>query len=548
MRKSSLVMIGLFILIYILPLGVRPIFLPDEFRYAEIPREMLDSSDWVVPHLNGLRYFEKPVLGYWLNAISMILFGENAFSIRFPSALVVGISGLMIFYLVRRFADGYLAGIFSAAVFLTFIEVFAVGSFSVLDSIFSLFVTAAMISFFFAYMEDKTRKRTGFLALFGVFCGLAFLTKGFVTFAIPVAAIIPFLIWEGRWKKLFGFSWVPIIIALLVILPWAVAIHLRESDFWRYFFWEEHIKRFMSENPQHPEAFWFYIPIIAGGALPWTVLLPAAVPGLKGRGLKDPLIRFAICWLLFPFFFFSASYGKLGTYILPCFPPLAILIAVGLLNYFKQKKSRTFKFCTSSLGCVIGVFAVTLVLSQVTDFLGFRAYGPAETWKWVFGTIGLLTWAVLLFLAAKAIDFQKKLVLYCITPLLLMFSSHFVIPNQPMEQKAPEKFLLRYSHRICPDTVLVTDYELVSAVNWFYKRNNVFLFAWCGELNYGLSYEDSEHRVLTIVQLFRWIVNKGSGKESIILIVDNKHYMRYRHIFPKPLFEESEGNLVFVEF
>ena len=83
MRKSYIVIIGIFLLLYILPLGIRPIIIPDESRYAEIPREMIASGDWIVPRLNGLRYFEKPVMGYWLNALSIKLFGENAFAVRF---------------------------------------------------------------------------------------------------------------------------------------------------------------------------------------------------------------------------------------------------------------------------------------------------------------------------------------------------------------------------------------------------------------------------------------------------------------------------------
>ena len=91
-RKSNIAVVALFLLIYILPLGVRPMVIPDETRYAEVPREMLASGDWVVPHLNGLRFFHKPPLGYWLNATSMMLFGENAFAVRLPSAMSVGIS------------------------------------------------------------------------------------------------------------------------------------------------------------------------------------------------------------------------------------------------------------------------------------------------------------------------------------------------------------------------------------------------------------------------------------------------------------------------
>ena len=91
-NTSVFVIVSLYLLLYILPLGVRPLFLPDETRYFEIPREMIATGDWVVPRLDGLRYFEKPVMGYWVNAVSMLAFGENAFAARFPCALSVGLS------------------------------------------------------------------------------------------------------------------------------------------------------------------------------------------------------------------------------------------------------------------------------------------------------------------------------------------------------------------------------------------------------------------------------------------------------------------------
>jgi 4-amino-4-deoxy-L-arabinose transferase len=97
MRSSLFAVPVLFLLLYLLPLGARPVVIPDEARYAEIPREMLASRDWVVPRLDGLRYFEKPVLGYWLNALSTALFGQNAFAMRLPSAVSTGLSALCLF-------------------------------------------------------------------------------------------------------------------------------------------------------------------------------------------------------------------------------------------------------------------------------------------------------------------------------------------------------------------------------------------------------------------------------------------------------------------
>lgn len=136
-KKTLLLIVFIFVCLYILPLGVRPLVIPDEVRYAEIPREMMTSGDWVVPRLNGLLYFEKPVMGYWLNGIAMKVFGENEFSVRITSALSAGLSALMVFFLTTRFLNGRRNGILAISIFLTFFMVYGLGVFSLLDGMFS---------------------------------------------------------------------------------------------------------------------------------------------------------------------------------------------------------------------------------------------------------------------------------------------------------------------------------------------------------------------------------------------------------------------------
>lgn len=246
----------LFVVLHILPLGVRPLIMPDESRYAEIPREMLESGDWIVPRLNGVRYFEKPVLGYWVTALSIMVFGENTFAIRFPSALAVGITALLVFWLGQEFMPGVPSEIF-ASVLLFFPLCFFIGVFNVLDSMLSMLVTASLVAFFFAYMAKRPVSKVIFLALCGGFGALAFLVKGFVALVIPISAILPFLFWERRPAFIKNF-WVVLTGVVLVSLPWCILIYLRESEFWNYFFWHEHIRRFLHASPgQHAQPFWF---------------------------------------------------------------------------------------------------------------------------------------------------------------------------------------------------------------------------------------------------------------------------------------------------
>ena len=130
--------------------------------------------------------------------------------------------------------------------FLLSFEVLAIGVFSILDGMLSLFVTAAILLLHFAYEQQAPRPRLILLVLAGVACGLAFLTKGFLALAVPVIVIVPFALWQGRLRICLRTAWVPLVTAFLVVLPWALAIHGREPDFWRYFFWVEHVERFTS--------------------------------------------------------------------------------------------------------------------------------------------------------------------------------------------------------------------------------------------------------------------------------------------------------------
>ncbi|MBN2125962.1 MAG: phospholipid carrier-dependent glycosyltransferase, partial [Deltaproteobacteria bacterium] len=514
-----------------------------ESRYAEIPREMVTSGDWIVPRLNGLRYFEKPVAGYWLNALSMTLFGENAFATRLPSALSAGLSAMMLFFLAGRFLRGRSVAVLSALVFLACVEVFGVGTFSSLDSAFSMFLTGAMVSFFFAYREQGAGKRFGFLALSGVSCGLAFLTKGFLAFAVPAVAVAPFLLWEGRWKALFRFFGVPAICALLVSLPWAVAIHLRESDFWNFFFWNEHVRRFMAEDAQHAAPFWYYLLAFPGAVLPWTFLIPAAASGMRQTDFKNPAVRFALCWFLFPFLFFSFSSGKLITYILPCFPPFAMLMASGLLSELGRGRTRGVTIGTLVFALVTGVLAVALIGIQATDFHGLRPYVLA--WKWGLGISGLLAWTGLLLFSARERNPGKKIALFGAAPMLFLFLMPFSIPDLILEHKAPGEFLHRHARAIQPDTILVSGDDPIRAVCWFYRRSDVYVLGCAGELSYGLEYEEARHRLLNPAQ-FGELVHKNRGTGRVILIAKARVYKEWEKDLPVPMVKDDSGTGGFV--
>eukprot|EP00831_Metopus_contortus_P010431 TRINITY_DN14065_c0_g1_i2.p1 TRINITY_DN14065_c0_g1~~TRINITY_DN14065_c0_g1_i2.p1 ORF type:complete len:579 (-),score=83.30 TRINITY_DN14065_c0_g1_i2:848-2584(-) len=503
-NKIYLFLILAFVLIYIVPLGFRPLIVPDETRYAQIPREIVQSGDWVVPRLGGLRYFEKPIMGYWLNAISQLIFGENNFAVRFMSAFTTGLSALMLFWFVRKL-KGFEAAVWTTMIFMISSLVYYIGTFAVLDPHTSMFLTGALITFYLAYDAKKVKVKLLWLAAFGAFCGGAFLAKGFIAFAVPGVTIAPFLIYKKKWKEILWMPWIPFVVAVLVSLPWAIMIHYREPDFWNYFFWVEHIQRAIgSESGQHPEPFWYFIPVIIGGTIPWTFLAPAIFSVTKFRIPKDDLLLFCVCWTIFPFIFFSIPNGKLGTYILPLYPGLAYLLCVGLRKYFAEGNIKIFNICCKVIYIILIVGAVGFAAHQVLSVTGISAkvialfsskelpqtalYMTHEYWKWLVALAMVAVWIVLLYRAAKTENAQKKFVYFFSGPLMVFFIGNMILPDFIRDGKAPEHFLMKYADKVPDDAVIVVYKNLFPEVSWYYNRTDLYVFHKGGELEYGLGY------------------------------------------------------------
>jgi 4-amino-4-deoxy-L-arabinose transferase len=432
-----------------------------------------------------------------------------------------------------------------AAVFLTCGLVFGIGTYSVLDGPFSAFVTGTMAGFFCAYQEPRQAKKIVYLVLSGVSCGLAFLTKGFLAFALPLVAIVPFLAWERRWKAMLSYPWIPLLAAVVVVLPWGLWVHLREHDFWHYFFWEEHIRRFFSDKAQHPAPLWFFIPILLGGALPWTPLLGAAIKGLNTRW-RDAMIRFAFCWAMCMFLFLSASRGKLVTYILPCFPPLAILLCVGMVTSLSRSASR------GHTRVVYGCAAILCILAVAAPAVGAvfpvaRIYGPSETWKWAALAVGLVSYAAVLILSERQPTALRKLACYCAGPAILFFVAAFAVPQRLVARVAPEAFLRRHAQDVHPETLVVLDERLAPAACWTYRRTDVAVLEMGGELDYGLSYEDARGRLVTVGQL-NGLIKDSSRTRPIALIARTKPYAQWAKQLAKPDAVDTDGHSVFATF
>ena len=536
-QRGVLVLIALYLLLYLLPLPVRPLASPDEVRYGEIAREMLVSGDWVSPHLNGVRYFEKPALGYWLNALSLAVFGENSFALRLPVALATGLAALIVFGLARRFL-GASTAVLATAIYLTTFLVAGVGTFALLDAFLALFLTAALAAYYVALRAAPAERRAWLIAC-GAACGAAFLVKGFLALAIPVIVAAPYLATTRRWRDLVTSPWWPIAVAAVVVLPWSVLVHLREPDFWRYFFWVEHVQRFTADDAQHAAPFWYYVAYLPLTGWPWILLLPAAAIGLRRSGGDRDFVGYLVIWAALPFLFFSASSGKLATYILPCFAPLSILLAAGLERYLVAGYTRAWRLA-AALVALAFVAVLALLLAAQNGALGAVPFGAGEGGRLaVFA--GSLAAGVAGGIAALASG-QARIRIggVALAGVALLVPLHFGLPQQALDNFAPGGAVARYATGA--DAVVVSDAPLFGTAAWVLKRTDIYV-ASPGEIDYGLSFPEAKQRLLD-GPAFAALLAANRGRRDVLLVCVPSTEQDLKAWLPSGARREQQGNVI----
>jgi len=332
-----------FLLVVCLFVGLGAIGLvgPDEPRYASIARTMAQTGDWVTPRLWGHPWFEKPILYYWSAAASFKLFGVSEAAARLPNALAALAGALLLALAAWRLWGGRAARL-ALVIFPTSIGIFAFARAATMDMLLTVSVEAAMVAAIFALPHrprERSWHRHGFgpgprwrLALVGACIGLGTLAKGPVAILLAGGSVVLWAALTRRWREALRFlRWEPVTAFAVVALPWYIACSRANPDFARAFLWHQNVQRFLTPVFEHVQPWWFFLPILALGLVPWTpVLLGTAREGWRvfrsGRARESAGV-FVACWAIFPLLFFSFSKSKLPGYILPAIPPLILLLA-----------------------------------------------------------------------------------------------------------------------------------------------------------------------------------------------------------------------------
>ena len=336
-RIALFALVALMTLAWLGSLSARHLDKTDEGRYAEIPREMLASGDWLTPHLDGLKYFEKPPLQYWGSAAAYRAFGVSEWSSRLWCGLcsllgvfVIGFTGSRLF--------GARAGAFAAAVLASSLLYLLMGHLDTLDMGLTFFMEAGLCAALLARADDQPGRARNWMLGAWIAFALAVLSKGLIGIVLPGAVLTLYLALTRDWVFLRRIlTWRGMLAFLVIGAPWFIAVSVVNPDFARFFFIHEHFERFLTNSAHRAGPWWYFIPVIALGAVPWLSWLPAALWNGARRDAPasipaaSPEARFApalllVLWSAFIFVFFSVSSSKLPSYVLPIFPALALLI------------------------------------------------------------------------------------------------------------------------------------------------------------------------------------------------------------------------------
>jgi 4-amino-4-deoxy-L-arabinose transferase-like glycosyltransferase len=503
----------LFCVLWFGNLEYRDLVDPDEGRYAEIPREMVVSGDWVTPRLNDLKYFEKPPLQYWATAALYSVFGIDEWVARLWPALA-GMLGLLITSVAARRLYGSAVGV-AAPFVLGGMLLFAIfARILTLDMTVTLFLALTIFAFVIAQDDGSTtgQRRRWMLVGWAAIAG-AVLSKGLIGIVLPAGTVAAYVILHRDWsmlRRLHAGTGLALFAALTV--PWFVAVAARNPEFNQFFFWHEHVERFLRPEHHRPGPWWYFLGIGAAGTLPWTGALFARGLLKTDSGRRFHPTRLLVLWCVLVTAFFSASSSKLPGYILPIFPALAVLIALNAL----RMPSRALAVVLGSLVplAVAAAFWVPAV-ARLKNMPGFSEYYAALL-PWMEVTcvvlaIGLASGALLAWrrrpLAAIVVASAASLVAVTVA----MTGDQKMSPVYSAEQSVGQLLAQLPRARLQAPFYSVRTFEPSLA---FALERPVTLVDYRGELGLGLDAEP--HKGIPTLEAFKSAWNSSSDAFAVM--------------------------------
>jgi 4-amino-4-deoxy-L-arabinose transferase-like glycosyltransferase len=545
--------------VFLFHLGSYGLWEPDEARYAEIAREMLASRDFILPHLNYVPYVEKPPLLYWLTAASFAIGGETDFTARLAPA-VAAIAGVIATYLfVARVFDNRRA-LLAGAILATAPLYAVMGQVLTTDMLLTTLVTIALFAFYLAWREGSDRGRRWWW-LFCIAMALGTLAKGPVAIVLPASAAIAFVLWKRRSRNLSpgpslkdgeGSQTPGAIVAgspfpslgkgvrglgsgalltLAIAAPWFLIVTWREPDFASFYFVGEHLRRFFEPDFSHGEPFYFYVPVIILGFLPWSILAPiAGSTATANRDARD----FCLIAALVIFGFFSLASGKLIPYVLPAFPPLAVVIADATIAAAGARARRFAPAAMVVLGLLGTAALVVAIAAPVIRTPYALAVRPALL---ADAMIMIASSAMVGAMRARGRTQAAPAIVVLMMAIALLAGSYARLEAEPLRSYA------RLSRAIAdkaPDATLICYRRYVQGLP-YYTRRRVILVGAPTELRFGMEHSaDAASWFFTsdddLIRLW-----SAPRSKSTVLVIDEPDLERLQPRLGKFVLIAAEG-------
>ena len=520
---SHLLWISLLAIVWLGSLGWRHLIPSDEGRYAEIAREMLVRGNWIVPRYNGYLYFEKPPLQMWANALTFQLFGLGEWQARLWTGLTSFFSILLVGFTVYRIW-GIRAGTISALVLASSPLWIIGGHFNSLDMGIAFFMSAALCTLILAlHAPEESRDEKRWMLTCWAMMALSVLSKGLIGIVLPGFVLIVYSITGRDWHSWKRMHWLlGIFLFFLITAPWFVLIAQQHPSFLNFFFIHEHFERFTTNEHQRSAPWFFFIPLLLVGVIPWILHLPRAVLiGFNSRqDLSNSFKPLWLCltWVVCITVFFSLSNSKLPGYIFPVIPALAILMGYSIWLLLENKHQLnplgmtiwTAQLILFGLIFLIGLFFVPKIAltGEIYEAQGYAMYAKFIGISLGIGLVGcLLAWINRQNAIKSILIFSSTMILVALTAGTGHESVGRLLSGFDLAQKAKpliQKIDPLYGVRILDHTVP------------FYLEHPLIMVEFKDELAFGIS-QEPEKWIPTLEEwMALWIANPNKREFALM--------------------------------
>ena len=498
---------------------------PDEGRYAEIPREMNELHDYVVPHLNYVRYFEKPPLLYWATAASFKVFGTNEWAFRFPNALCAFLCVIFLYFFIRRWFNEHMAFL-SSVILITSFSFLAMARIVTTDMLFTLWLFLSLLLFYEYYREKKPL----FIYLFYVAIATATLAKGPVALILMGGTILVFLFTERNFRFIAEMKIVKgLAIYLIITLPWIIAISLREKEFLYFFFMDQHILRFLTSKHKRSGPIYYFLPVFFGGMFPWSIFIPSAILSTW----KNKEIRLMLIWVFVVFAFFSISGSKLPPYILPLFPPMAIILGHLFHEKWQSQVSRRIEIPIYML--IFLLFGAAAFLSQISPLSTYiQNMSGDDTVSIMKDLLVFSLWVsfssfiMVFFLIFKRFTTHAwTFALLSSFSLAIMLGILFNLPVVNKLNTTKDLAMMLNEHKNQADYII--NYSSYDQTIPFYIKRGITVASYKGELEMGSKYEDTKGIFISEEEFIKLL----PSDKKVLFITKQKRLKRLQEMFPE---------------